>query len=164
VGKLTGFSFGVNKGIETGVYDMDPYLTTKPTALHYVAISAAPHDGQLSAILLDSPEIILRAPTYDEVYALAETKLDKLYARTPPDRKITSDEAVLFIRKLYEQDQPSFLVGVRVAAYKDYELVRVNISIKAVHLALIDKAARERGLSRSAFMSEAAIQRLGILR
>lgn len=121
------------------------------------------HAGAFGAVFPDCPGCTAMGTTVEEVLssaaeALSEWIGDRLSsgAALPPAR--SADD--LRADPTWAEDLGSALLATVPLLLDEGRTVRANLSLDAGLLARIDEAARERGLTRSAFLASAAREKI----
>jgi predicted RNase H-like HicB family nuclease len=134
--------------------------------MFYIALIHKDKDNAYGVSFPDFPGCISAGDTFDEAIAMAKEALgfhaqgmmeDGLDIPKPSTfEKIRVDKDAWWAEDLDEAEIARVPLIVNVAAPK-----RVNISLDKSLLAAIDQAAKEQGMTRSAFLESAALQHLG---
>jgi len=134
--------------------------------MFYIALIHKDDDTAYGVSFPDFPGCITAGDTVEEAIANAKEALgfhaegmleDDLKLPKPSSfEKIRKDKDGFWANDLSEAEIVRIPILIDIVAPK-----RVNISLNASLLNAIDQAAKEQGMTRSAFLASAALQRLG---
>lgn len=134
--------------------------------MFYIALIHKDEDSAYSVSFPDFPGCVSAGDTFDEAMAMAKEALgfhvegmleDSLNIPKPSTfESIRADKDAWWAEDLDDAEIARVPLLTNIAAPK-----RVNISLDQSLLAAIDQAAKEQGMTRSAFLASAALQHLG---
>lgn len=117
-------------------------------------------DGLFGASFPDAPGCTAMGPTEDEVIANAIDALAEWVADAKADHiDIPAPRHYAELLKSGELDQGAMIATIPLLG-TDGKLVRANISLDSGLLHSIDEAASQRGMTRSAFLAAAAVEKI----
>lgn len=141
-------------------------MALTPKTMFYIALIHKDEDSAYSVCFPDFPGCITAGDTFNEAMAMAKEALG-FHAEgmledgeTLPEpssfEDIRADKKAWWADDLDGAEIARVPLLMNIAAPK-----RVNISLDQGLLSAIDQAAKEQGMTRSAFLASAALQRLG---
>jgi len=133
-------------------------MALTPKTMFYIALIHKDEDSAYGVSFPDFPGCIAAGDTFDEAMAMAKEALgDGEKLPTPSTfEQIRADKKAWWAEDLDEAEIARVPLVIDIVAPK-----RVNISLNSSLLNAIDQAAKEQGMTRSAFLASAALQRLG---
>ncbi|WP_416877298.1 type II toxin-antitoxin system HicB family antitoxin [Litorimonas sp.] len=134
--------------------------------MFYIALIHKDGDSDYGVSFPDFPGCITAGDTFDQAMAMAKEALgfhaegmiedgESLPAPSSYE-KIKADKAGFWAEDLADAEIARVPLLINIAAPK-----RINISLDKNLLSAIDQAAKEQGMTRSAFLASAALQHLG---
>jgi len=134
--------------------------------MFYIALIHKDKDSAYGVSFPDFPGCISAGDTFDEVMAMGKEALgfhaegmleDGQELPTPSTfEQVRADKNAWWAEDLDDAEIARVPLLINIAAPK-----RVNISLDPSLLSAIDQAAKEQGMTRSAFLASAALQHLG---
>jgi len=141
-------------------------MALTPKTMFYIALIHKDEDSAYGVSFPDFPGCIAAGDTFDEAMAMAKEALgfhaegmledgEKL-SKPSTFEHIRADKKAWWADDLNDAEIARVPLVIDILAPK-----RVNISLNSSLLNAIDQAAKEQGMTRSAFLASAALQRLG---
>lgn len=136
------------------------------TPMFYIALIHKDEDSAYGVSFPNFPGCVTAGDTFDEAMAMAKEALGfhaegmvedgQELPKPSTFEELRADKKAWWADSLDDAEIARVPLLMNIAAPK-----RVNISLDQGLLAAIDQAAREQGMTRSAFLASAALQRLG---
>ena len=141
-------------------------MALTPKTMFYIALILKDKDSAYGVSFPDFPGCIAAGDTFDEAMAMAKEAIgfhaegmledgEKLPTASTFEQ-IRADKTAWWADDLDDAEIARVPLVIDIVAPK-----RVNISLNSSLLNAIDQAAKEQGMTRSAFLASAALQRLG---
>ena len=138
--------------------------------MHYFAIFTPAREGGHAITFPDIPEALSQGDTLEECMenardvladSLGEYAAERRELPAPSTYEQVQEQArALRAEPGVDPDRPQLLQLIHAPAV-DRTPVRINISLPKFALEVLDRLARARGMSRSAFIAETALQAAG---
>lgn len=125
--------------------------------MHYVAVLDKDEGSAFGIRFPDVPGCFSAADTFDEIVPNAIEALSLFFE----DQEIVEARGIEAVRKEAAEDLANGSVLMMIPYIPDLRrVVRVNLSLQQGLLSTLDEAARTRGMTRSAFVSNAVTREI----